>query len=90
MADDNKKKNIATPQSLPADFANQADEDNKRHKLADEDDQSGELDVLGEDQDNEPLDIDDARKVMGLGKTDPEEIDTNQQLKADDQATWEN
>lgn len=42
------------------------DNDDKKHLLADEDDESGELDPLGEDQDNKPLDIDESLKQVGL------------------------
>lgn len=80
----NDKKNISTPQSLPSDFSSQALADEKRHKEADEDDQSGELDPLGEDQDNEPLDIDEARKVMDLNTKDAAELNSTADLDADE------
>jgi hypothetical protein len=85
MADDTK--NISDAGTLPANFSAQADDDQKRHQEADQDDQSGELDPLGEDQENEPLDIDEAVKNVGINSDEngPKPLDATQDLMNDEQ-----
>ncbi len=89
MNDDNDDKNISTPQSLPADFSKQADDDDKRHKLADDSNQSGELSAIGGDAPEEVVeDLDQAVESVGLrGDTDqgPREINTAQDLQIDEE-----
>ena len=67
---DNDPKNISDSGTLPSNFSAQADDDQVKHQNADENDQSGELDPLGEDQDNKPLDIDDEMSKLGLKNDD--------------------
>ena len=92
QVDDNAVSYINTSGVLPADFEKQAEEDDKRHDLADDNDESGEQDPLGEDESNEPLDIDAARKELDLSTDDdngPKPINTAQDLENDEKKEWE-
>jgi hypothetical protein len=57
---------------------NMASDDDKKHLLADDRDESGENSTLAEDLDNKPLDIDEARKEMNEPNDDagPNPVDS--------------
>jgi hypothetical protein len=83
----NDDTNVNTSGVLPADFDKQAKDDEQRHKQADEVDQSGELDPLGEDQDNKPLEIDEEMSKLGLQNDDkgPHDVTISDDLDAEEQ-----